>query len=115
LIIDRGEGLKLPKALLGPSWLTPLILPPGRHRLEVTSTGMYKLKAETEFSCTAGNLLYVALDVKLDEAEARKQHWFVKVPLNSTFSVSHERPEGSDLRMLIWRDGTWLVPQEPGK
>jgi hypothetical protein len=113
LIVDRSESVKLPKALLGPSWLTPLILPPGRHRLEVTSTGKYKLQAETEFSCTAGNLLYVALDVKLDEAEARKQHWFVKVPLNSAFSVSHERPEGSDLRMLIWRDGTWLVPQEP--
>jgi hypothetical protein len=115
LIVDRGESLKLPKALLGKCWLTPLILPPGRHRLEATSTGMYKLQAETEFSCTAGDLVYVALGLTLDEAEARKQHWFVKVPLNSAFSVSHERPEGSDLRMLIWRDGTWLVPQEPGK
>lgn len=115
LIVDRGASRKLPKALLGPSWLTPLMLPPGRHRLEATSTGTYKLQAETEFSCTAGDLLYVALDVKLDEAEARKQHWFVRAPLNSAFSVSHERPEGSDLRLLIWRDGQWLVPAEPEK
>jgi hypothetical protein len=113
LIVDRGESLKLSKALLGKYWLTPLILPPGRHRLEATATGMYKLQAETEFSCTAGDLLYVALDLKLDEAQARKQHWSFRVPLNSAFSVSHDRHEGSDLPLLIWRDGTWLLPTEP--
>jgi hypothetical protein len=75
------------------SWLTPLTLAPGDHRIE-TNEGQ-KVASAMKIQCSAGDLLYALID--------------------SPIQVSGEMPAVfGKLPMLVYRDG-WFVPQEPAR
>ena len=75
-------------------WLAPMVLPAGDRQLEVF-TGKQAF-ANTRFQCVAGELSYALIDDPIR----------LSAEMPGTF---REQP------MLIWRDGQWLVPQEPGR
>jgi hypothetical protein len=75
-------------------WLAPVALTAGEHALEVFSGR--KAFASTQVRCAAGELSYALIDDPIR----------LSADMPGTF---REQP------MLIWRDGQWLVPQEPGR
>ncbi len=125
LVVDGGEARALPGVLrrirrepaggievLTQSWLAPLTLPPGRHRLEIPPNVLTTLEASAEFSCAAGDLLYAAIEIESGDASQAWKHW--KAQVHGSIDVSAQSPETfREQPMLIWRDGQWLVPQEP--
>jgi len=103
-------GLATPLA----SGLAVMEIAPGKHSVEVASiSSEAKLSAATELVCGAGDRRYVALRLKHDDAatgygSSRK---FV-----GQLEVSGEMPEEfQDRGLLIWGNGRWLVPAEPGQ
>ena len=124
LVVDGGEARALPGALLRirkkpaggiealtQSWLAPLTLPPGQHRLAIPPSALTTLEASTEFSCTAGDLLYAAIEIQSGDASQAWKHW--KAQVHGAIDVSAQMPEAfREQPMLIWRDGQWLAPQE---
>jgi hypothetical protein len=113
--IDGRSTVAMPGAVT--RWLpavAPLRVMPGDHRIGVGPTRWdMAFEAETPFSCAAGESLYVLIDFASSE---------VTVPggfrrkLPATVTISREMPEAfRDQGMLIYANGTWLVPQEPGR
>ena len=103
-------GLATPLA----SGLAVMEIAPGQHSVEVASiSSEAKFSAATELVCGAGDRRYVALRLKHDDAatgygSSRK---FV-----GQLEVSGEMPEEfQDRGLLIWGNGRWLVPAEPGQ
>ena len=127
LVVDGGEARALPGVLLRirrkpaggievltQPWLAPLTVRPGEHRLEIPPNALTILKASAEFSCAAGDLLYAAIEIESGDASQAWKH--LKAQVHGSIDVSVQRPETfRELPMLIWRDGQWLVPQEPGR
>lgn len=91
-------------------WLAPIALAPGAHRIVVMPPKYAALEAATELRCAAGEVLFAAIDVRrLD-----RMRW--KIPLEGEIKVSRGMPESlQDRPLVIWRDGVWLVPAEPGR
>lgn len=91
-------------------WLVPISLAPGAHRIVVVPPKYATLEASTELHCAAGEVLFAAIDV----GRADRMRW--KIPLEGEIKVSKGMPESlQDRPLVIWRDGTWLVPAEPGR
>jgi hypothetical protein len=87
-------------------------LAPGRHRIDATGTDA-KFSAATEVECGAGDRHYVSLGLEHDETASG---YGSRKNLDARFDVSDELPEAlREQRLLIWADGQWLVPQEPGR
>jgi hypothetical protein len=79
-------------------------LTPGEHLVELreTSSSSSRIRASTQFSCVAGEVSYLLL---LDEGDEGT---------GQALTVSSAMPEPfRDQRLCIWRDGQWLVSQEP--
>jgi hypothetical protein len=122
IAVDGGPHLALAGAYVGhPAsdgagtefwrqlWLAPIALVPGAHRIVVVPPRMATLEAATELECTEGDVLFAAIDVR----RADRMRW--KMPLEGEIRISREMPESlQDRPFLIWRDGAWLVPAEPG-
>jgi hypothetical protein len=122
LVVDSGEPLPMPGVLtriqknsaggievLTQSWLAPLALPPGQHRLQIPPNPHTTLEATTEFSCGAGDLVYAVIEIESGDKREAWRHW--KTQLRGSLSVSRQMPEEfREQPMLIWRDGRWLVP-----
>ena len=91
-------------------WVAPIELVPGAHRIVVAPPKMATLEAATALSCAAGDVLFAAIDVRrVDE-----MRW--KTPLEGEITISRGMPASlRDLPFVIWRDGVWLVPTEPGR
>ena len=127
LVVDGGEARALPGVLLRirrkpaggievltQSWLAPLTVRPGEHRLEIPPNALTTLKASAEFSCAAGDLLYAAIEIESGDASQAWKH--LKAQVHGSIDVSVQLPEAfREQPLLIWRDGQWLVPQEPAK
>lgn len=93
------------------SWVAPLIVASGVHRLEASHAKTTLLDAGTEFSCVAGEALFADIEVAAERGPSLL-HW--NVPYRVKYSFSKDPPEWlRKLPMLIWREGQWLVPQEP--
>jgi hypothetical protein len=90
-------------------WLAPIALAPGAHRIVVMPPRYATLEAATELRCAAGEVLFAVIDVRrLD-----RMRW--KIPLEGEITVSRGVPESlQDRPLVIWHDGAWLVPAEPG-
>lgn len=111
LVIDGDKPRSLPTIQ---QWLAPLSFMPGPHRLDVPPNPLNTFQASTEFSCAAGDLVYATIETHEmhESGDGRRIHW--KAQLQGSISAAPERPEQfRETPMLIWRDGTWLVPQEP--
>ena len=92
--------------------LVSVELAPGRHRIDATGTDA-KFSAATEVECGAGDQHYVSLGLEHDETASG---YGSRKNLDARFDVSDELPEAlREQRLLIWADGQWLVPQEPGR
>jgi len=125
LVLDAGAPRPLPGALsrirktaeggievLTQTWLAPLTLQPGQHRLEIPSNALTTLQASTEFSCGAGDLVYAAIEVKSGDKGQAWHHR--KTQVHGSIDVSGAMPEAFlEQPMLIWRGDEWLVPKEP--
>jgi len=109
--VDRGRQpssdaspLSVPDE--GLFFLSPA-LAPGEHLVELretSSNGSVRTRASTKVSCVAGGVSYLLLFDEGDEATGE------------ALTVSSAMPEPfRDQRLCIWRDGQWLVPQEPGR
>jgi len=125
LVLDGGEARPLPGALLRirrpdaggievltQTWLAPLTLQPGQHRMEIPPNPHTTLEASTEFSCAAGELVYAAIEIESSDKSQAWRHW--KTQVHGSINVSAQMPkEFREQPMLIWRDDRWLVPAEP--
>jgi hypothetical protein len=123
LVVDGGEARALPGALLRirrkpagdievltQSWLAPLTLLPGRHRLEIPPNALTTLEASAEFGCAAGDIVYAAIEIEPGDTSQAWKHW--KTQLAGSIAVSAQMPGPfREQPMLIWRDGQWLAPQ----
>ena len=127
LVVDGGAARPLPGALLRirrpatggievltQTWLAPLTLQPGHHRLEIPQNPHTTLEASAEFICRAGDRLYAAIEIESGDTSQAWRHW--KTQVHGTLHVTAEMPEAfREQPMLIWRAGEWLVPQELGR
>jgi len=101
-----GTGTEIRRQL----WLAPIALVPGAHRIVVVPPKMATLEAATELRCAPGDVLFAAIDVR----RADGMRW--KMPLEGEIRISKGMPESLQERpFVIWRDGAWLVPAEPGR
>ena len=81
------------------------------HRLEASHAKTTLLDPGTDFSCVAGEVLFADIAVAAERGPSLL-NW--SVPFRVEYSFSKDPPEWlRELPMLIWRDGQWLVPQEP--
>lgn len=124
IAVDGGPPRALPGAYTGhpasdgagtefwrQAWLAPIALAPGAHRIVVVPPRYATLEAATELRCAAGEVLFARIDVRLKDDRLR---W--KAPLEGDIRISREMPESlQDQPLVIWRDGVWLVPAEPGR
>jgi hypothetical protein len=123
LVLDGGPPRPLPGALLRirrpnaggidistQSWLAPLTLSPGQHRLEIPPNPHTTLEASVGFNCGAGELLYAVVEIESGDTSQAWRHW--KTQVRGSIHVSAEMPEAfREQPMLIWRAGEWLLPQ----
>ena len=123
IVVDGGPPRALPGAYTGNAatvdagteswrqlWLAPISLAPGVHRIVVVPPKYTTLEAATELRCAAGEVLFAAIDVRRSD----RMRW--KMPLEGEIRISREMPESlQDQPLVIWRDGVWLVPAEPGR
>jgi hypothetical protein len=127
LVVDGGAARPLPGTLLRirrpsaggidistQSWLAPLVLEPGHHRLDIPTNKFTTLEASAEFSCGSGDVVYAAIGIESPDTSQAWRHW--KTQVRGSIHVSAQMPEAfREQPMLIWRAGEWLVPQEPGR
>jgi len=123
IAVDGGPPRALPAAYRGnPAsdgagteswrqlWLAPIALAPGAHRIVLVPPKDATLEAATELRCAAGEVLFAAIDVRRTD----RLRW--KMPLEGEIRISRGMPESlQDQPFVIWRDGVWLVPSEPGR
>lgn len=110
LQVDEGQAWSLPHSsdVVAPfarNRLQPETLVPGEHRLRLVEPEFRrggKTWADKRFICAAGEVRYVLL---LDNDTSG---------ISDAIKLSGEMPETFRVQpMLIWREGQWLVPQEP--
>lgn len=113
LKIDGDRQVDSPVALTGlPFAVAVQELVAGEHSIEATPA-LFRVSftGVTKFMCPAGETRFIALELSPDDTKGVtvwRQHLF------ATFTVSAEIPEALRSQpLLIWRDGQWLVPQEP--
>jgi hypothetical protein len=112
--IDGGQRLDLPTS----GWLESAIaiqdLTPGEHRI-VAEPALVRVAftGSTRFNCPAAETRFIALGFSPDDTQGPtkwRRHLF------ANFDVSAEMPETlRGLPLVIWANGKWLVPQEPGR
>ncbi len=122
LVVDGSEPRPMPGILtrihgnpaggidvLTQSWLAPLTVQPGQHRLQIPPNPHTTLEATTEFSCGAGDLVYAVIEIESGDKREAWRHW--KTQQLGSISVAQQMPGVfRDMPMLIWRSGEWLVP-----
>jgi len=112
--IDGGAAEPLPDTVEGGTQgLVMVRLAPGEHRIAVR--GMSRLApdpdAHSSFSCVAGEERYAAIQV-VREAYQKAEH--TRYRLRGNVIVTAEEPPLLAVQpLMIWREGQWLVPQEP--
>ena len=110
LQVDEGEAWSLPYSSdpvppIARNRLEPETLAPGEHRvrlIEPAFRGGSKTWADKRFVCATGEVWYGLL---LDNET---------LGTSDVIKLSRDMPETfREQPMLIWREGQWLVPQEP--
>ena len=113
--IDGDRQVDLPLALgFRPTALVAQELAAGEHSITASpALNRVSFAGATTFTCPAGETRFMALELSPDDTKGVtvfRRHLF------ATFAVSVEVPEVlAAQRFMIWRDGEWLVPQEPGR
>jgi hypothetical protein len=112
--IDGGAAEPLPDTVEGGTQgLVMVRLAPGEHRIAVRGMSRLapNLDAHSSFSCVAGEERYAAIQV-VREAYQTAEH--TRYRLRGHVIVTAEEPPPLALQpLMIWREGQWLVPQEP--
>lgn len=114
--IDDSSPVPLPDTVEGGTQglvLVPLV--PGEHRIEVRRMSLLapEIKANASFSCAAEELKYAAISI-VREAYQKAEH--TRYRLHGDVTVMAEVPPTlASQPLMIWREGQWLVPQEPGR
>lgn len=112
LRVDEGPAWSLPHSSdsvppIARTRLEPETLAPGEHRLRLIEPkfrGGSKTWADKRIVCAAGEVWYALL---LDSETSGT---------DDAIKLAREMPETFRAQpMLIWREGRWLVPQEPGR
>jgi len=112
--IDDSPPMPLPDTVEGGTQglvLVPLV--PGEHRIEVRRMSLLapEIKANASFSCAAEELKYAAISI-VREAYQKAEH--TRYRLHGDVTVTAEVPPTlASQPLMIWREGQWLVPQEP--
>ena len=123
IAVDDGPPRPLPGAYAGyrtterggteiwhQLWVAPIALKPGAHRIVAVPPKMTTLEAAADLSCAAGDVVFATVDVR----RAEGIRW--KRSLEGEIRISKVMPESLlDRPLVIWRDGVWLVPAEPGR
>lgn len=93
--------------------VAPFDLKPGGHRLDVVPPHWYlSFAASVELSCRAGETSYAMIDFRSDEPPASSG---LKRKLPVRVTASADMPaEFREHALVVYADGQWLVPQEPG-
>jgi hypothetical protein len=110
--IDDGPSLRLTDTVARfDAAVAPVRVKPGLHRVVFKSIKFgVSFDVNASLSCAAGETRYVALDTGLPGppgASMRHPH--------ATVAVSPDMPQAfREQSMLIFREGKWLVPAEPG-
>lgn len=83
----------------------------GPHRIEISPMGSHdKFQAMSDIVCSAGETIYGMIRLEYEQRAWFSEKW------RATITVSREMPEAfRDRRLLIWGNGKWLLPQEPGR
>ena len=113
--IDGRSTLAMPDAVT--RWLpavAPIRVNAGEDRISISpARWSMSFEAETQFSCDAGESIYVLIDFASSEASVPGGF---RRKLPATVTSSREMPEAfRDQGMLIYANGAWLVAAEPGK
>jgi len=114
--IDGKPHMVLPDTLTGfPSIVAPLELRPGEHRVDIEPIRRsYAFDASARFACEAGESVFALIDIRDPETPVTGFTW--KRPFAASITISRDRPEAFGAQtLLIWRDGRWLVPEEPSQ
>lgn len=115
LKIDGNQAVDSPVALTGlPFAVAVQELVAGEHSIEATPALVrVSFTGATKFMCPAGETRFIALELSPDDTKGVtvwRRHLF------ATFTVSAEMPAALRSQpLLIWGNGHWLVPQEPGR
>jgi len=111
---DWSGAVTLPQdAISWPSAVALVSLSPGKHRVVAAPAQRVELSAAAEFTCATGEVLYVALRLEIDQ---RPEKFRFKRLYAAAFEVSPQMPEAfRESPLLIWLNGQWQVPQEPGR
>jgi len=111
--IDGKSTIAMPSEVT--RWLqaaAPIRVNPGDHRIRISPTRWdTSFEAEAQFSCAAGESVYVVIDFSSSDASVAGK---IRLKLPATVTISREMPEAlREQGMLIYADRTWLVEQEP--
>lgn len=112
--LDGKHQASVPGAALDrESFLVPLEAAAGRHELRFVPDDRFcAFEAEGTWSCAAGETHYADVTIALGPA---KGTWDIKQKYSAELSLTRERPEPlRDQGLLLYANGRWLVPQEPG-
>lgn len=112
--VDGGPVQSLPDTVEGGiQGLVPVFLVPGEHQIDVRPMSLFapEIKAHASFTCAAGEKRYAAIQIGRElyqRAEHTRYRW------NGNVIVTAEAPPLLAAQpLMIWREGQWLVPQEP--
>ena len=112
--IDGGSVQPLPDTVEGAiQGLVMVALVPGEHRIDVRRMSRFAPKhdAHATFSCAAGEERHAAIRIARD-AYQKAEHTRYRLQGDVTVTAQ-EPPLLAEQPLMIWRDGQWLVPQEP--
>ena len=114
--IDGGAAEPLPDTVEGGiQGLVLVRLVPGEHRIAVRGMSPLApdLDAHAPFSCAAGEERYAAIQI-VTEAYQKAEH--TRYRHLREITVTAEEPLLLAAQpLMVWREGQWLVPQEPGR
>jgi hypothetical protein len=89
--------------------VSPIGVPPGDHRLVVTSS-VLDGRSEAAFTCSAGQVLHAAVHSRVEGAS----RWFARKTMLATVAFSSEAPSAWAGRMLaLYRGDRWVVERAP--
>ena len=115
-VIDGGAAEPLPDTVEGGiQGLVLVRLVPGEHRISVRGLSRLapKVDAHASFSCAAGQERYAAIQI-VTEAYQKAEHTRSRL-LGEITVTAEEPPLLAAQPIMIWREGQWLLPQEPGR
>lgn len=114
-VVDGHTGATRPWDLGGDDgpYLVAMAVEAGVHHVQVVpDRRMVEFEVSTTVNCPVGDVRYVTIDMTQPVRGALGMRWSYLVGLDTTGEMP---PLLRDRPLVIWKDGTWLVPAEPGR